>query len=121
MANNLAALLTDYRDDRESHERALRLSERFRSSPVPQFKDTLGWTYHRLGDSDAATALLANAVGQLPRFAVFRYHLGMSYLANNDREAARRELGRALELGAGTPFDQLGLSRDALGKLCATE
>lgn len=121
VANNLAALLTDHRNDKESHERALRLSERFRSSPVPQFKDTLGWTYHKLGDAEAATALLADAVGQLPEFAVFRYHLGMSYLANNDPEAARRELGRALELGQDSPFEGLDLVKDALENLGAEE
>ena len=121
VANNLASLLTDFRDDRESHERALVLSERFRGSPVPQFKDTLGWTYHKLGDTQAAASLLADAVGQLPDFAVFRYHLGMSYLANDDREAARRELERALELGQDKPFHQLDLARDAFENLGATE
>jgi pentatricopeptide repeat protein len=121
VANNLAALLTDYRDDNASHQRALVLSQRFRSSSVPQFKDTLGWTYHKLGDTAAAAALLADAVGQLPEFAVFRYHLGMSHLANNDQEAARRELERALELGKDSPFDQLDLARDALENLGAPE
>jgi Tfp pilus assembly protein PilF len=43
VANNLASLLTDYRSDRASHERAYTLALGLRKSQVPQFKDTLGW------------------------------------------------------------------------------
>jgi len=98
VANNLASLLTDHRNDEASLRRALQLATRFRGSNVPHFKDTLGWTFYRLGNAEDARDLIADATQQVPEFPIFRYHLGMAHLAANDRESARRELETALQL-----------------------
>src|SRR5690606_35834180 len=74
LANNLASLLSEQRDDRASLERAYELARRFERSSVPQFKDTLGWVKYKLGKFDEAAPLLQGAVEQMPELPVLRYH-----------------------------------------------
>lgn len=97
VANNLAALLLDHRSDEASHRRALELAQRFANSRSPMFLDTLGWAHYRNKDYDSAIRFLELAVayGRLEPEA--RYHLGMAYLAAENREGARQELERALK------------------------
>jgi tetratricopeptide (TPR) repeat protein len=104
IANNLASLLSDYRDDEASYQRALELAIRFRSSVIPNFQDTLGWVYFRLGDAATALSLLEDAASAIPDFSVFRYHLGMAHKALGDNAAARIELEKALELAGDSAF-----------------
>ena len=47
--NNLASLLSDHRTDKPTLERAGSLAAVLHNSPVPQFKDTLGWVDYRRG------------------------------------------------------------------------
>ncbi|WP_181919356.1 tetratricopeptide repeat protein [Alkalilimnicola ehrlichii] len=115
--NNLAALLAEHRDDEASYRRAFDLAQRLSGSAVPQFKDTRGWTHYRMGNYREAVELIARAVELMPEKAVFRYHLGMSYLALEDKEAARRELQAAVDLAASSPFRQLEDAREALQAL----
>jgi tetratricopeptide (TPR) repeat protein len=98
IANNLASLLSDHRDDDTSLRRAQELAARFRTSDIPYFKDTLGWAYFRLGDMEQASELIEDAAQEMPAMPIFHYHLGMVYLAMNEKDAARRELDKALEL-----------------------
>ena len=58
VANNLASLLADRRTDKASLERAQSLAAVLNKSPIPQFKDTLGWVSYLRGDYDAAIPLL---------------------------------------------------------------
>jgi Flp pilus assembly protein TadD len=104
VANNLASALSDHRTDQASLQRALDVARRFRNSDVPQFKDTLGWTHYRLGAAKDAIELIAEAAESVPFEPVFRYHLGMSYAALEDSEAALRELEKALELAGDEEF-----------------
>ncbi len=97
VANNLAALLADYRTDRASFERALELARDFESSDNPALLDTLGWVYHRLGEYDRAQPLLEQAVGAADQVPVLSYHLGMNYLAQGRKDLARQYLARSLE------------------------
>ena len=101
--NNLASLLSEHRDDEESLLRARRMAERFRDSPVPHFRDTLGWAYFRLGDAEQAVDILEGVVEQSPEFAIFRYHLGMGYLEGGDNIAAKSELEKALIVSGSLP------------------
>ena len=103
-ANNLASLLTDQRSDKASLKRAHELATRFRSSNIPHFKDTLGWTYFRMGNTEDASQLIEDAVNDMPNLPVFRYHLGMTYMAMDEKESARREFEKALELAGDNPF-----------------
>ncbi|WP_160152897.1 tetratricopeptide repeat protein [Microbulbifer sp. ALW1] len=104
VANNLASLLSEHRDDHDSLLRAHELARRFQESEVPHFKDTLGWTYFRLGKPEDARGLIEDAVRETPAMPVFRYHLGMTYMALEEKELARRELQLALELTSGGDF-----------------
>ena len=58
VANNLASLLSDRRNDKISLERAQSLAKSLQESNVPQFKDTLGWVSYRRGDYVFAVSLL---------------------------------------------------------------
>ena len=104
LANNLSSLLSDHRTDKASLARAHELALRFKRSDVPQFKDTLGWATYKVGKAGEAAQLIEDASKKLPDLPVFRYHLGMSYLAMNKPDAARKELQKALELGGGKGF-----------------
>lgn len=109
IANNLASLMAEHRSDTESLNRALNIAQRFRNSRVPQFRDTLGWAYYRLGDAVRAVDILEGVAEELPNLAIVRYHLGMSYRATGNTEAAQKELEAAAELvdGQGTKQEQL--------------
>lgn len=117
VVNNLASLLADHRTDKASLNRAYELAQRFRRSDIPQFKDTLGWAGYRLGKASEAVTLIKGAVKQLPDMPAFRYHLGMSYLALNDKAAARRELEKALSLGGEKEFPEVDKVKLALRNL----
>ena len=114
IANNLASLLSDHRTDKASLARAHELAQRFKRSEIPQFKDTLGWATYKVGKADEAAQLIEGASKQLPELPVFRYHLGMSYLAMNKKDAARKEFEKALELGQGKEFLEAEQVRQAL-------
>jgi tetratricopeptide (TPR) repeat protein len=96
--NNLVSLLTDFRTDKESLDRAYSLAPALRKSPLPQFKDTLGWTYYRRGEYRPALALLEEAVAELPSNPLVRYHLGMTYMALEQNPKAIEQFEKALAL-----------------------
>jgi tetratricopeptide (TPR) repeat protein len=114
VANNLASLLSDRRTDKASLNRAYELAQRFKRSEVPQFKDTLGWASYRVGKADEAVTLIDGVAKQMPDLPVFRYHLGMSYLAANNKAAAKAELEKALSLGQGRNFVEAEQVKQAL-------
>ena len=98
--NNLASLLSDYRSDKPSLDRAYALALGLRKSQVPHFKDTLGWVHYQRGEHKAAVTLLEEAASELPDVAMVRYHLGASYAAAGQPAKATEQLKKALELGA---------------------
>ena len=97
VANNLAALLCDYRQDRASFERALEVARQLEGLDEPLLMDTLGWVHYRLGDYDKAQRLLERAVESEPNVPVLRYHLGMTYQAQNKNQLATEQLRAAAE------------------------
>ena len=114
VANNLASLLSEHRTDKASLDRAYQLSQRFKKSDIPQFKDTFGWASYKVGNYEDAKSALQEAVEQLPGMPVFHYHLGMSYLAKQDKVNAKKELQKALELAGNQPFPEADAVRTAL-------
>lgn len=115
VANNLASLLADFRTDEASHKRAHELAQRLRDSNIPQFKDTVGWTNHRVGKFNDAASLLKDAATEIPDLPVVHYHHGMNLLAQNNKDAARQSLQRALDIASkGVPFAQQEEARKAL-------
>lgn len=114
VANNLAALLTDHRSDEKSHKRAYELAQRFRGSDVPFFKDTFAWASHRVGKVKEAGDLLKTVADEVPDIAAVQYHRGMNQLAQNDKEAARKSLQKAVDLAKQSPFPQSDEARRVL-------
>ena len=98
VANNLASLLSNYRTDKASLERAQTLATALKETQIPQFKDTLGWISYRRDDYVNAVSLLEKAVAELPNIALVRYHLAMSYIAIRQNTKASEELKAALSL-----------------------
>lgn len=114
VANNLASLLSEYKSDKTSLNRAFELAQRFKKTDVPQFKDTYGWASYKIGKFDDAKLMLSSAVEQLPGMPVLHYHLGMNYLAKSDKINARKELEKALQLAGSAPFEQAEEIRQTL-------
>uniref|UniRef100_Q07SN7 Tetratricopeptide TPR_2 repeat protein n=1 Tax=Rhodopseudomonas palustris (strain BisA53) TaxID=316055 RepID=Q07SN7_RHOP5 len=105
VANNLASLLTDYRADKESLDRAYSLATILAKTQVAQFKDTLGWINHLRGDQRAASSLLEEAASELPNVAIIKYHLGKTYLAAGQVEKGNEQLKKGLEIAAAEKDD----------------
>jgi tetratricopeptide (TPR) repeat protein len=96
VSNNLASLLADHRSDQASFARAQSLVVTLRQSPVPQFKDTLGWVTYLRGDYKTAVPLLEEAARAMSNGAAVHYHLGMSYIAVGEPAKASEQLKLAL-------------------------
>lgn len=117
VANNLASLLSDRRNDEASLKRAYELAQRFQRSDVPQFKDTFGWAAYRAGKTAEAVGPLEKATALMPDVAVFHYHLGMVYASRGNKDGARRELQKSLELAKREPFPEAERAQAALNGL----
>lgn len=117
VANNLAALLADYRRDPASLQRAYEIAQRFRGTEMPQLKDTVGWTMHLVGKHAEAADLLRSASTQAPDLPILQYHYGMNQLALGNVKNAREALGRSLELARGASFAQADAARRTLDGL----
>lgn len=117
VTNNLASLLTDNRTDKESLTKAYNISRRFKNSDIPQFKDTLGWASYRIGKYAEADSLLKSAIARSPNIPDFHYHLGMNYLAKEEKKLAREELEKALKLAGDNNFSKVKEIRATLEKI----
>ncbi len=96
VANNYASLLSDKKTDKKSLEQAYVIAQRFKSTEIPQFKDTLGWAAYRLGKYDEALVLMRSANDKMPNAPIFNYHLGKIYLAKSDKVNAKKEFEKVL-------------------------
>lgn len=117
VANNLASLITTHRDDPESLERAFAIARRLRGTEIPAFQDTYGWIEYRRGNHAEALAYLEPAAAGLPEDALTQFHLGMTYVALERIEDARRQLTRALEIAGDSPLPQFETARQTLAGL----
>ena len=120
VANNLASLLTTYRRDEESLERARTIARRLRGTEVPAFQDTYGWIQHRTGNSAEALTYLEPAAEALAADPLVQYHLGMTYAALERPEDARAALTRAIEIaGPDSTLPQMTRAQETLDGLQA--
>lgn len=121
IANNLAALLLDFRNDDESFQRALQLASRFerRTDRHPLNTAVLGWAYYRNGDYVKATRYLEQAVASAQQVPQLRYYLGMAYRENGNPVGARQELQIAVDAAddTGVTFTGLDEARAVLKNL----
>ena len=97
-ANNLAYLLVSYTANPVHIKQALALVERHKNSRSPYFQDTYGWVLFKAGETEKAIAVLKKAVETVPNNAEFRYHLGEVYYAQENYNASKVELEKALSL-----------------------
>ncbi len=118
IANNLAALLLDFRTNPESFERALQIASRFegREQRHPLNQAVLGWAYYRNGDYSKAARYLEQAVARAQQLPQLRYYLGMAYLKNDNLAGAQQELRIAVDAAnkSGSTFTGLDEARAAL-------
>ena len=98
IANNLASLISSYRDDAESLERAFTIARRLRGTDVPPFQDTYGWIAYRLGNPEEALSYLEPAANSLSTDALVQYHLAMTYVALKREDEALEQLRKAIAL-----------------------
>ena len=121
IANNLASMISTYRDDQESLTRAATIARRLRDTTVPAFADTYGWITFRRGNAEEALRYLELAASGLPRDPLVQFHLGMVQAELGQTDAARDSLNRAVDLGTGRDLPQLGIARDRLAALDAPD
>jgi tetratricopeptide (TPR) repeat protein len=123
VANNLASLLAQHRDDEASLARAMTVATRLRDIDEPAFQDTYGWALHRAGRTAEAMPHLTRSADGLAGSAIAQFHLGMAAAAHGDTALARDRLERALSIEADPLPDRSaqaarraldGLSADAL-------
>ncbi len=119
IANNLASLITTYRNDPKNLERAFAIARRLRGSDVPALQDTYGWIQYRRDNLDEALTYLEPAAKGLPDDPLTQFHLGMTYAGLNRAEEARTALTRALEIAGDSKLPQFQTAREALAKLGA--
>jgi len=117
VANDLASLLSERRGDEASLDRALEIAQRFRTSEVPQYQDTLGWIYYLRGEYSSALSLLRSSAEGLPNMGLAQYHYGMTLAALNQRDQAIAALERALDLKSLMTQQDQDLAQKTLEKL----
>jgi tetratricopeptide (TPR) repeat protein len=96
-ANNLAYL---YADSGENIDEALNLAKMAKGQAPedPHISDTLGWVYYKKNIYSRAIVYLKEANEKISNHPILRYHLGMAYYKNGDKELAKSELKKALNL-----------------------
>ncbi|WP_415184811.1 tetratricopeptide repeat protein [Phaeovulum sp.] len=117
IANNLASLIANHRDDEASLSRAYTISRRLRGLANPAFQDTLGWIEYRRGNFDEAAAQLEPAAKGMPDDPVVHLHLGLTYVALKQIDAARNALTLAIALAKDSPDPQFARARQILAEL----
>jgi tetratricopeptide (TPR) repeat protein len=113
-ANNLAYL---YTETGGNIDEALNLSQIAKGQfpDDPHISDTLGWVYYKKNIFTRAITYLKEANEKIQDNPIMRYHLGMAYFKNGDKEEAKRELKRALALDSKFPGAEE--AKDTLSKL----
>jgi tetratricopeptide (TPR) repeat protein len=112
--NNLASLLTDYGGDQASLERARTISAQFRSSDIPQFRDTYAWASVVSGTNlEEAVVILEGIVKDNDQVGAYHYHLGEAYRKKGDVEKAKASLEKAVKL-APAGSDVVDKARESL-------
>ena len=99
-ANNLAYL---YAERGGNIDVALNLAQKAKEQVPddPNISDTLGWIYYKKNVPGRAVVYLKEAAEKLPNQALIRYHLGMAYYKNGNRDLAKKELIEALKINSG--------------------
>lgn len=118
IANNLASLISTYRTDEESLERAWNIARRLRGAERPEFRDTYGWIAFRRGELDVALEYLEPAAAALPNDPLVQFHLGMALARADRHDEAIAQLRRAIDLaGPADTRAQFQEAREEIARL----
>ncbi|NBZ89665.1 tetratricopeptide repeat protein [Stagnihabitans tardus] len=98
VANNLASLLSSYRTDKESLDRAWTVARRLNGTDIPALADTYGWLAHLRGQTTEALPYLELAAKGLAQDPMVQFHYAEALKAAGKGEEAKLHYGRVLEL-----------------------
>lgn len=101
-ANNLAYHLAERTD---KFDEALRYARKAKEAfpEDPGIMDTLGFAYYKKELYGNAVSELLDSLKKLPDNPIVHFHLGLAYNKKGDKELARKELSRALEINKEFP------------------
>ena len=102
--NSLAVLLTEHYTSEEKLTKAVRLTERFKDSSQPYFRDTYAWALIKQGNVNGGLKILNEIIASTPNVPVFKYHLGYAQYKNGNNSLAINEIKQALELAKKTGY-----------------
>jgi len=98
-ANNLAYIYAEHATGTKQLEEALELAKRAAVTQDSAALDTLGWVYHKLGNSEMALETLNKALEKKPEDPDISYHLAKVLLEKGDKEKAGAVLEKILQDG----------------------
>lgn len=98
VANNLASMLTVYRNDPASLERAWVIARRLRDADMPAMQDTYGWIAFKRGEIETSLPYLESAAAGLPNDPTVQVNLGLNYAALGRNDEALEQLQKAVDL-----------------------
>ncbi len=101
VANNLASLISSYKTDQPSLDRAWAVARRLNGTTVPAFADTYGWLAHLRGQTAEALPYLELAAKGLDQDPMVHFHYAEALKAAGQADAARAQYARVLELVPG--------------------
>lgn len=102
--NNLATVLSEHYTDIDKLKKAVDLTEKFKDSAQPYYKDTYAWALIKLGNINEGLTVLSQIIATSPDIPVFRYHLGVAHYKNGNNSLAINEIKQALELANKTNY-----------------
>jgi Flp pilus assembly protein TadD len=116
LQNNLAWV---YALEGQNLDQALSLATQARQTApdLISVNDTLGWIQYKKGNYPIAVGILSEVVEKMPQSAEYRYHLGMALSGAGQKDKAKEELSKALQLAPPLNRDDAKQAQDALAKL----
>ena len=79
--------------------------------------DTLGWIQYKKGNYLLAVGMLTEVVNKFPQSAEYHYHLGMALNGAGQKDRAKEELKKALQLNPPLSHDDASQAQNTLARL----
>jgi len=98
VANNLASLISSYKSDQPSLDRAWTVARRLNGTDVPAFADTYGWLAHLRGQSAEALPYMELAAKGLETDPMVQFHMAEVLKASGRADEAKTYYAKVLTL-----------------------
>ena len=98
VANNLASLISSYKSDQPSLDRAWTVARRLNGSTVPAFADTYGWLAHLRGQTAEALPYMELAAKGLEQDPLVQFHMAEVLKASGRADEAKTYYAKVLAL-----------------------